>query len=62
MDTDSWFLRKHALIDYSVFLIQVDRNKIIQNIKNRMPELSFDPETGFFNVTMGQAVSSYLKR
>lgn len=57
MDRDSQFLKSHALIDYSVFLIQVDRNKIIQNIKDRMPELTFDPETGFFNVTMGQAVS-----
>ena len=27
-----------------------------------MPELSFDPETGFFNITMGQVVSSYLKK
>ena len=40
------------MIDYSLFLIQVDRNKMIRNINQRTPILRYDGPTGKFRVTM----------
>ena len=45
-------MKKFNLIDYSLFLIQVDRNKMIQNIHSKTPILRYDGSTGKFQVTM----------
>ena len=50
---DSQFLCKHKLIDYSVFLIQIDRNKIFQK-KEAMPFLVYDKEEGRLKFIMKQ--------
>jgi hypothetical protein len=40
------------LIDYSLFLIQVDRQVMIENLTAQTPVLSFDKVKGQFNVSM----------
>lgn len=53
MDSDTELLQRNALIDYSVFLLQVDRNKMIHDkVAKERPILYYDKDTGLFRVTM----------
>ncbi len=53
MEKDAELLQRNALIDYSVFLLQVDRHKMIADkINQERPVLFYDRESGIFKVTM----------
>jgi len=53
MDSDTELLQRNALIDYSVFLLQVDRNKMIHDkVATERPILYYDKDSGLFRVTM----------
>lgn len=53
MEKDAELLQRNALIDYSVFLLQVDRHKMIADkINKERPILFYDRESGIFKVTM----------
>ena len=51
MDEDSKVLMRNGLIDYSVFLLQVDRQKMIENALDSHPLLMFDSESHVFKVS-----------
>jgi hypothetical protein len=53
MRADTELLQRNALIDYSVFLLQVDRNKMIADkMAQERPILYYDKATNLFRVTM----------
>jgi len=55
LDIDSAFLRDQNLIDYSLFLLQVDRIKILKkedkSLVNFVPKLVFEKNEGTFRLT-----------
>jgi len=42
MKKDSEFLKKHNLIDYSVFIIEIDRQKLLKTNNNTFNSLVYD--------------------
>ena len=57
MDEDSKLLMKNELIDYSIFLLQVDRQKMIEDSNDEHPLLLFDSTSCVFTVTFPDIVS-----
>jgi len=57
LESDSSFLRGHKLIDYSILLLEVDKNsireKMMEKLRSRMkPQLKFNQELGVFSINM----------
>ena len=58
MKLDSEFLCSHCLIDYSIFLLQIDRNMMISNMNLTTPMITFSEKDGFV-VVMNKALEAF---